>query len=142
MLEDQLAIEEVIGRYYYGVDRSDPALVRSCFAEEARYTSDAGTLDMEGADEISSRIGKGGRFAHTSHIRSSQRIEVNGDSATADTFAVAWLVLKPEDGGIVMIRGLQYVDKLVRRPDGWKIVHRHHSTKWQIDQPSVPFMVV
>lgn len=141
-MEDQHAIEAVIGRYFLGVDRSDPALVRSCFAEDARYTSDAGTLDFRSAEEIAGRIGRGGRFAHTSHVRSSQGIAISGDSATADTFAVAYLVLKPEEGGTVMVRGLQYRDRLARTADGWQIVHRHHSTKWQFDQPGVAPMPV
>jgi hypothetical protein len=40
------------------------------------------------------------------------------------------------------VRGLRYADRLERGEDGWKIVSRHHSTKWQYDQQGCAFMPV
>ena len=133
-LLDQFAISLLIEQYFYGVDRRDAALIRNCFADEATYSSDAGALNMDSGDEIGRRLGRGGRYAQTSHIRSSQRIEVTGDTATADTYAIAYLVTDTTAGGAVLVRGLQYRDTLARKADGWKIVRRHHSTKWQYEE--------
>jgi hypothetical protein len=128
---DRLAVAAVIDRYFAGIDRCDQPMIRTCFADEATYRSDAGVLDMDGGDAIGSRLGRGGRFAFTSHIRSSQTIELEGDRAKADTMALAYLVIDATPGGAVMVRGLRYTDELLRRNGGWQILHRHHSTQWQ-----------
>jgi len=139
---DHSAIQGVIDRYFFAIDRLDQALLRTCFADDAHYTSDAGTLNMVSGEEIGNRLGRGGRYAHTSHIRGSQHIAIQGDTATADTFAVAYLVSSASAGGIILVRGLQYTDKLARGASGWAIVRRHHSTKWQYQQTSVEMMRV
>jgi len=136
------AVQEVLDRYFFAIDSCNPNLIRKCFANDARYTSDAGLLDMEGGDAIGSRLGKGGRFVHTAHVRASQEIVIDGDVATADTFAIAYLVEPEAAGGMVHVRGLRYTDRLRRGADGWKIVSRHHSTKWQYDQQGCAFMPV
>jgi hypothetical protein len=136
------AVQEVIDRYFFAIDSCNPDLVRRCFANNARYTSDAGLLDMEGRDAIGDRLGKGGRFVHTTHVRASQQIVIDGNVAAADTFAIAYLVEPEAAGGTVHVRGLRYADRLERGEDGWKIVSRHHSTKWQYDQQGCAFMPV
>lgn len=141
-LLDKFAISLIIEQYFYGIDRTDSALLRRCFADEASYTSDAGRLNMNSGDEIGGRLGRGSLFAQTSHVRSSQKIEVDGDTATADTFAVVYLVKDVTDGGAIMVRGLQYRDTLVRKSEGWKILSRHHSTKWQFETTAVTPMPV
>jgi len=70
-LLDQVAISLLIEQYFYGVDRRDAALIRNCFADEATYSSDAGALNMDSGDEIGRRLGRGGRYAQTSHMRTS-----------------------------------------------------------------------
>ena len=136
------AVQELLDRYFFAIDSCNPDLIGTCFADDARYTSDAGLLDMEGRAAIAGRLGRGGRFAHTAHVRASQEIVIDGDGAAADTFAIAYLVEPETDGGTVHVRGLRYTDRLQRGADGWKIVNRHHSTKWQFDQPGCPFMKV
>ena len=136
------AVQEVIDRYFFAIDSCNPDLVRRCFANNARYTSDAGLLDMEGRDAIGNRLGKGGRFVHTTHVRTSQEIVIDGYIAAADTFAIAYLVDPEAAGGTVHVRGLRYADRLERGENGWKIVSRHHSTKWQYDQQGCAFMPV
>jgi hypothetical protein len=139
---DRLEIAEVIDRYFFGLDGPDPALIRSCFADEAIYRSDAGLLDMDGGDEIGSRIGRNRPFAETTHVRGSQRIEIAGDHASAVTLAIAWLVRERGSGSPVMVRGLRYDDRLKRTAAGWKIVERRHSTRWQHDATTVVPMAV
>ena len=140
--DQRQAVQEVIDRYFFAIDSCNPDLVRRCFANDARYTSDAGLLDMEGRDAIGNRLGKGGRFVHTTHVRASQEIVIDGDIAAADTFAVAYLVEPEAAGGTVHVRGLRYTDRLERGADGWEIVSRHHSTKWQYDQQGCAVMPV
>jgi len=132
-LIDRLAVAEVIDRYFAGIDRCDPALVRTCFADEATYRSDGSTLDMDSGDAIGARLGQGGRFTATSHIRGSQTICISDDRATADTMALAYLVKDAAAGAPIAVRGIRYRDVLVRQADGWKILHRHHSSQWQYE---------
>jgi hypothetical protein len=140
--DERQAVQELLDRYFFAIDSRKPDLVGTCFADNARYTSDAGLLHMEGRDAIAGRLGKGGPFAHTAHVRASQEIVIDGLGAAAQTFAIAYLVEPETDGGTVHVRGLCYTDRLERGAEGWKIVTRHHSTKWQFDQPGCPFMKV
>jgi len=139
---ERQAVQELLDRYFFAIDSCNPDLIGTCFADNARYTSDAGLLDMEGRDAIAGQLGRGGRFANTAHVRASQEIVIDGLGAAADTFAIAYLVEPEANGGAVHVRGLRYTDRLQRGTDGWKIVKRHHSTKWQFDQSGCAFMKV
>jgi len=141
-LLDRMAIAYLLDQYFYAVDRHEPAIIRECFADEATYSSDGGGLNMSSGEEIGSRLGRGGSYAQTSHVRSSQRVEVTGDTATADTFAIAFLIVDAVAGSPVIVRGLQYRDVLVRKRDGWRILRRHHSTKWQYETTCTEAMVI
>lgn len=39
--------------------------------------------------------------------------------------------------GPVMVRGLRYLDRLVRTEGGWRIEHREQEALWQYDVPRV-----
>ena len=137
------AIQAVIDRYFYSLDRRMPKLLRSCFSDDAIYRSSAGLLDLDGAAAIEARLGQGAaNFASTSQIRGSQAVDVEGNSATADTFAIAYLLDSVKVGGQLTIRGIQYLDVLDRRGGVWLIVERRHHTLWQYEARAVTPMVV
>jgi hypothetical protein len=60
----------------------------------------------------------------------------------ADTFAVAYLVDRPDPDGMVIVRGIRYRDRLERRGDRWKIVSRLHSSQWQYEVAGAPVMPI
>jgi hypothetical protein len=38
----------------------------------------------------------------------------------------------------VLVRGLRYVDRFVRRDGQWRIAHRSHRPQWMVELPAVP----
>ena len=84
------AILATIERYFAAIDGADKDLLARCFAEDARFVSAGGSLDMSGRDAIAARLASG-RFPATTHLRGSSVITLDRDGAAADTRALAFL---------------------------------------------------
>lgn len=128
---DRAVILEVIERYFSAIDRRDPDRLQSCFAENAVMEFAVEGIALTGRGAIMSRLGgfSGGGLA--THLRGNSWIEISGDEAHADTSAAAYLVEGLAGPGRMLVRGLRYVDRLVREDGAWRIVHRKHHSLWQ-----------
>jgi ketosteroid isomerase-like protein len=131
------AIRELIGRYYFGIDRKDRELICSCFSDDAVYEFVLEERTVRGREELLKTFGGSGGAKLSSHAISSQEIVVDGLEATADTMVVAHLVEGMAGPGRIFIRGLRYLDRLVLQPAGWRIVHRRHNSLWQYEADAV-----
>ena len=136
---DQAAIRDVIGLYFYGLDRRDFTVFTDCFTPDAYGEYDGGKAVHRGREAIITALRGISQFKSSSHLASSMMIKVDGDRAKADTYAVAFLLTDNEEGkGRILVRGLQYLDDFVHRPEGWRIAHRVHIPVWQYEATSVP----
>ena len=135
-LADRLAIRETIERYFAGLDRRDGEWIAGAFTQDAEGEINAfGRKNVFRGRAAFGNFAKGmAQYASSNHALSNVRIVVDGDRATSDTYAIAHLLDKDK----IMVRGLQYVDELVRESDGWRIARRTHNTLWQYDVPSTP----
>src|SRR5271169_6067307 len=87
-LWDRDRIAQLPMRYARGVDRRDWALVRSCFADGATV---AGTRSRGPVDAYLAELRPSvERFASTMHVMANQLIDVTGDHAEIETYAVAF----------------------------------------------------
>ena len=136
-LLDEQRIKNTILRYFAGLDRKSPPMFDQVFTEDATMTALAGGRRFEGRAAIVESMMTVRNYQHTSHYPTSQVIEIDGDSATADTFGIAVIAVSDPEPRI-LVRGLQYLDDLVRTPEGWRIAHRQHIPTWQYDAESVP----
>src|SRR4051812_26436923 len=134
---DGEAIREILDEYWVGLGRHEVGTVASVFAADATYGS------VTGRDNIAREVEAISHLRCINILRGSQRIVVNGDEATSDTQAVAFLVpitVGPEE---LLVQGLRYVDRLKRTIDGWRIAHRAgtveidrpHDTPWEVVLP-------
>jgi hypothetical protein len=141
LLKDKAEIRETLDLYWFGEDRLDPDTVTMAFTGDAAYGG------LRGHDDIR-RVMEGLKAHDTmQHCFASSRIEVDGDSARADTMAIGFNV-GPDDQGqqVCLVRGLRYVDDLVRTENGWKIRRRRghddpnagHDTLWQFEGVTTP----
>ena len=132
-LWDKSHVGEVPMRYARGVDRRDWALVRSCFSADAFVD---GTRSTGPVDDYLAELRPGvERWAGTMHVMANQLIDVNGDRATMETYAVAfhWAVAPPgTPDADNLIVGVRYHDELARTDTGWVIVRRVVSGDWQV----------
>jgi len=128
-------IGEVIHRYCRGIDRMDWDLVRGCYHPDA--VDDHG--DFVGTiDEFIPYIQAGlPRFERTQHFIGNLMVELDGDTARAETYLVAYHRLranatKPERDFVV---GLRYVDDFARRAGEWRIARRVCAFEWSRIDP-------
>jgi hypothetical protein len=125
---DEHAVRDACMRYWAGFDRGDRDLMLSAFTPDA-------TLSLFGGERVMSvaELTAGPptpQSAQRMHAPGSQAITVDGDRATADTFLVSYFV---PDQGPILVRGLRYLEDLVRTEDGWRIRHLRHFQLWQYD---------
>jgi 3-phenylpropionate/cinnamic acid dioxygenase small subunit len=123
-LLDRAAIHDVIMRYAAGVDRRDFTLVAACFA--ADVTGDFAGQSWESRDALVEFI-SGVRYFHTTmHMMGNQFIEVAGDSASLDSYAMlTHHATRPGESDWLLNRSANlYVEKLERRDGSWVIARR------------------
>lgn len=124
---DEQEIRDACMAYWAGWDRRELDLVLRAFTADATLSLFGGELTMKVAD-LAARGRIDLDYKHTSHALSNQVLKVTGPTATADSLVTCHLV---NSNGTVFVRGLRYLDDLMRTPDGWRITHRRHFVLWQ-----------
>ena len=128
-LIDRAAIHDLIMRYARGVDRRDLELVASCFAADAAYD---GSLGSGGIDVVLAALRERmPRYRTTMHFLTNPLIEVQGDRATCETYALVYHRLESEDDAEDFIVGVRYIDEMARHSDGWRITSRKTAMEFQ-----------
>jgi hypothetical protein len=133
---DTVRIRAVLERYFHALDTRDAESLASCFSEaaEVSYRGAGAAFAMRGNTAIAQQLVQTvGRFTATIHALSNTVVAVNGQAATADTFAVAHVIAN----GQALVRGLRYRDTLTNGTAGWRIESRSHEPLWQYDVPTV-----
>ena len=141
-LMDKAAVREVLESYFHGLDAREESRLAACFTEDAVATHHKGSdseFALTGGAAIASYFCRlMGAFTATNHTLGNSVIQVSGDKANADTFAIATVVIE----GRVRVRGIKYVDELVRTSRQWRICKRTHIQLWQYEadavKPSLP----
>ena len=120
-------IRDQIYRYARGVDRMDRELTRSVWHADgtAQYF---GFFEGSAADWIDwCWKAHEGMEAH-SHQMTNVTIELDGDHATSETYAIVALRTVPDEAGLrrqIDVRG-RYLDRWSKRDGRWAIDHRIH----------------
>jgi hypothetical protein len=140
MVADRAAITELMYRFAHGLDRHDPAMVASCFTDDAVFVLEgkprlvrelqpgshqdpAVVRESTGLDRIDSSI----------HAMADVMIDLNGDAAHVETVVLTSLV-GPRDGEqTFLFRGIRLHDDVVRVGDEWKIARREHTFVWMFE---------
>lgn len=136
-LLDEAAIKEVQIRYCRAADRVDAEALRACFHPHATadYGHGAWNLDeyMEHATAMMAN------FIATTHNTGNQLVEVDGDSAWAEHYAVATHRWPHDENGDTrdMIAGIRYVDRMERIGGEWRIARRVMVLDWHRIDPVI-----
>lgn len=133
-LLDREAIREVMLRYAAGLDRRDFAMVGACFTADA-HAIYGGVDHIHGVDRIIAHIQGLLNLKASSHFVGNQLIALHGDTADMESYAVAHLIQTRGGQDIMRIRGLRYIDKMVRQDGLWLIADRIHTCDWMYEVP-------
>ncbi len=134
-LIDRAAIQDLLARYFSGLDRCNKEQVRSCFTDDvhAHYDQRGTTRGIEAlmnGFHTFKRMAEG-RMKVTTHFMGNLQIKsIEGDIAETETNAIAFLVAPGEGEGQIAMRSLRYIDRMRREKDGWRISDRIHTLDW------------
>jgi ketosteroid isomerase-like protein len=130
-LLDEAAIKELQIRYCRAADRVDFAALRACFHPDATADYGHGVWNLD--EYMDHAMGMTARFIATTHNTGNQLVEVAGDAAWAEHYAVATHRAPPDEKGNTadMIAAIRYVDRMERRDGEWRIARRVMILDWQ-----------
>jgi hypothetical protein len=125
-LRDLLAkqeIHELLMRYCRGIDRRDAELLHEVYHSDA--TDDHGGFKGLAKDFVTWAIEALGRDENTSHYIANELIEIDGDTAYAESYFHAVHRRTQKDGNRVdLIFQGRYVDRFECRGGSWRIADR------------------
>ena len=129
-ISDRIEIQDLMIRYARAIDTQDYALLDTCFTPDAHvdYVSSGGT---KGAyKEVRAWLEKAlAPFASMMHLIANNQVELNGDLANSRTYVINPMGFPNKDGSLhVFTVAANYVDKLVRTDEGWRIAERIEET--------------
>ena len=134
---DRTEIRELLLRYAHGVDRRDLALVASCFTADATYDGSLGHGTI--GEALAALRERMARYESTMHLIGNQFIELRGDTASSETYTVAYHRFAGNDGPSVLSVAVRYLDQVVREHGAWRIRSRKVQPEWQrYDEVFVP----
>ena len=144
-LLDRLALQDLVARYARAVDQLDIDLVLSLFQPDATftlYTTDPSAgepqIDLTGHEQIGGLISSLEQWGGTTHFLGQQVVELNGDEATGELYAIAHHLDRSGSEPANMVMGLRYQDQYERTDEGWRFAGRTLIADWQGRQAVQP----
>jgi hypothetical protein len=140
-LIDRAAIQDLLMRYFRGIDSADPEQVRGCFTDDVRAAYDGRTF-VDGIDALMSsflafRNKASGQWIATTHFMGNlSYLQLDGDIAETETYAIAFLVTPGTAANRVAMRSLRYLDRLRKAAGTWRICDRVHTLDWSCEVPA------
>lgn len=134
--DETVPIRIVLERYFHGLDARDADELASCFSPQAavRYHGAGAEFTLQGGPAIARHlIATVSRFTATVHMLANTVIQVDGEVAKVDSFAIANVVIPDR----TLVRGLRYRDVFTQRSGNWTIEERTHEPLWQYEAPTV-----
>jgi hypothetical protein len=132
--DDRLDIMAVLARYARGIDRCHLPTLEGVWAAGA--VADFGSGETDARVWSQSTVAALGAMLRTQHLLGQMLIEVDGDTASAETYCHAYHEVAGPDGPIEIVVGGRYLDRLVRTTAGWRIAHRRYVMDWNRNLPS------
>ena len=124
-VEDELAIRRILADYTAFLDARDYDSYVALFAEQGEWTNHGGRFTGRAAIRamLEQVVGPPGNpSGATYHLNSNERVDVEGDRATAVS-RFLFMMRSPENRPVPALAGL-YRDEFVREAGHWKIARR------------------
>lgn len=127
-------IADVLTRYSRGIDRCDIETLRAVFWPDA--TTDYGSGRQNALDWARATVAALKNMHRTQHAISNLAIDVDGETARAETYCQAYHEIDGPAGRVEMVVGGRYLDRLERRGREWRIAERTYVMDWNRNIPS------
>jgi hypothetical protein len=140
-LADRLALRHLVETYAHCVDRRDAALLDSLFVDDAElmiFDDTAATepsRTLRGRDELARITRSVQRYVATTHFVGNHLVELEGDTATGETYCLAHHIYDDGSERRVLLWSIRYLDRYVRDKGTWRFAQRRLLVDWQDDRP-------
>jgi len=105
-------------------------MIRSTYHPDAYDDHGAYQGDLDGFVEFVEKE-VWSRFRTTMHKLGQALIEIDGDEATAETYAVCHHVIAEQENDVAdSVMGIRYLDRFERRDGEWRIARRELLWEW------------
>lgn len=144
---DRLAIRELIDAWAHNADRKLPAKQAALFTDDGVvevYMEEPGKDSkpvqvLRGRKEIESGIGDAlKKYAVTMHLNGQSTVQINGDSATNESYTLAHHLWMEDGARKLLVMGIRYYDTIVRKDGHWLFSERKLVIDWTDSRPSSP----
>jgi hypothetical protein len=138
-MDDRQAIIDLTYTYAWSLDLREFDGLRSVFAPDA--TASLRGMECVGVDGIIERISSSIlKLDATQHLVSNHQVVIDGDTATCRCQLQSQHAVRgtgPNGGDGTFLIGGYYDDRLERRAEGWRIVHRTLVQTWMTGDYSI-----
>jgi hypothetical protein len=133
--QDHKAISDKLGIWCRCADTRDMEPMSDVFAEDVEWDFGGGTVD-HGLSAVINRITAhvgvatncGQRHIHLANLR----VDVTGDLAESEAYFFAASAGLGRYEGQALLQWGNYLDSWERRPQGWRIVKRNYSNRFEV----------
>lgn len=132
-LLDKQECAELVYKLARGLDRCDADLLKSVFHPDG--TDDHGSFKGTRDEFVEWALPFLKTMDLTQHLIGNVLVEVDGDDARGESYAVATHYWYDDGEPVVLTTGFRYLDTFERREGAWKISHRQAVWEWQTWQP-------
>lgn len=144
-MPDRQAIQDLINAYSHDADRrkaqdqadlfTDNAIIEIYHAEPGKNKPDA---VLRGRKELLAGFLTLKTYDVTMHLNGQSTIHVTGDSASGEVYCLAHHLWMENGKRMLMVMGIRYYDKYVRRNGHWLFAERKLIFDWVDKRPSTP----
>jgi hypothetical protein len=133
---DRAALRNLAERYAQGVDRRDREVFLSAFHPDATLAVHHPSEKEEGINVMQGheQIGRVPEFIQvypkTYHVLGQSTYEIDGDTATGETYCVAHHLTPDRHGGTNYVMYIRYADTYRRDGGEWRIATRRVNVDW------------
>ena len=128
---DRLELRQLAYRYAHAADRRDFEAFRDVFTSDGRVAGYAGntsegepSFEMVGHEDICKGMQGLERYETTFHFVGNQLVELDGDSASGETYCVAHHLYVQEGVRMNYTMFIRYQDRYSRTEQGWRLAER------------------
>jgi ketosteroid isomerase-like protein len=142
---DRLAIRELVDAYAHCADRRDAQGQMALFTEDTDflvfmdYGSQTPTQQLHGRSSLAPVFDNLNTYAVTMHFNGQSTVELDGDTATGESYCLAHHLSIAEDGSrTLMVASIRYLDTFVKQNGRWLFAERRLMVNWTDTRSSTP----
>ena len=133
-IRDRAAIYDLLMRYAQGLDRRDFSMVAGCFSPDVQAEYDGAVLPT-GVANVIDYLQRRPPSPVSMHFTGTHYVRIKGAVADVETYCIAHLAEVRDGRTYLIVLGLRFLDRMVRRRRQWLIAPRVQTCDWVREEP-------